>query len=241
MVFFDRHIDRELGPLGGGALPPRRFRRVVRHSRNCHRCAALYERSIRVLRQLENRSPLVPAQIELEAIVAYNLPRVMGAAPRSRRGWSLGLLGLSVASTLAVLVWRGQGVEDEFAVRGAGGPAVALRVFCGGGGAPLGELAAGGHCAVGQSLAFAVGAASTHAQVALAVSGDAAAAAGAQLEVKAVAGAEEPVALTIALEREGTLEVIAAFAPDAVSAAAAARGERVTGVVVLRRTVRVAP
>jgi hypothetical protein len=240
MSFFERHIDRELGPLGGGLLPPRRFRRVIRHSRNCHRCAALYERSIRVLRQLENRSPLVPAQIELDAISAFNAPLVMSATAPARRAWSLAFIAVAVASAVAVVAWRVQAPDDDFGVRGgAVAQRVALRVFCAGNGRALSELTAGKQCAVGQSLAFAVGAASTHSEAVVLVTGSATNEAQVALTVTAGPGAEEPVALTAPLEREGSVEVIAAFAADSATAAAAARGVRVTGAVVLRRTVEV--
>jgi hypothetical protein len=58
---------------------------------------------------------------------------------------------------------------------------------------------------------------------------------------RAQVGAEEAVPLTAALERAGEVEVVAAFAGDALSAAAAARGEKSSGALVLKRVVKVAP
>ncbi len=240
MALFEFHIDRDLAPLGGGSIAPRRFRRVVRHARNCHRCAALYERSIRVLRQLENQSPFVPAQVEVESLTELNVP-VRAPFELSPR-WAFGLLGVSVALGLLLLSWpRAQPVE-EFAVRGAGDARpVALRVFCGGHGSPLVEVRETTSCTVGQSLAFAVGAAASHSHVAVQVRGSATSDASVSAVVTAAPGAEEPVALTAELAREGTVEVIAAFAADAEQATAAARGERVTSALVLRRAVKVVP
>jgi hypothetical protein len=214
---------------------------VVRHARNCHRCAAQYERAVRVLRQLEHQSPFVPAQVELDAITALNAP---GAArPGARQStWALGVLGALAAVALAVVLLRPTPGTDEFTARGGSGESlVALRVFCGGNGAALSELREGAACTAGQSLAFAVGAAPTHAKVALTVTGSAAAAGSVASQVGARPGAEEPVALTVKLERAGEVEVVAAFAGDAASADLAARGERVSGALVLRRTVKVAP
>lgn len=244
MILFDAHIDRDLGTLGAGSLTPRRFRQVVRHARSCHRCAALYDRSIRVLRQLENRSPFVPAQVELDAIAALNLRPAMGRAVEAPRTWGAGLVALAlVAAAAVVLVVRPAADDDELGVRGGPtGAPVALRVFCGGAGQPLTELREGEACAVGQSLAFAAGAAPTHPWLAVRVGGSAVEAASASEGVTAAPGAEQPVALTVRLERPGEVEVVAAFAPDvAVAAVAAAQGEGPAGTVVLRRTVRVRP
>lgn len=240
MALFDLHIDRELAALGGGALSPRRFRAVVQHARNCHRCATQYERAVRVLRQLEHQSPFVPAQVELDAITALNAPR--GRAPgAANSAWALGLLGAVAATALAVVLLRPT-AGDEFTARGGAGQSlVALRVFCGGNGAALSELREGAACTAGQSLAFALGAQPTHARVAVAVSGSAAAPGSVSAQLAARPGAEEPVALTVKLERAGEVEVVAAFAADAASADLAARGERVSGALVLRRTVKVAP
>lgn len=238
MPFFDSHIDRELGPLGGGALPLRRFRRVLRHARSCHRCGALYERSIRVLRQLENQSPFEPSQLELQALTGLNAP----GAPKAffePAPWMLGVLALA-AALLVLFVTRAP-VEDEFSVRGGPVSPVALRLFCGGGGAALSELAEGASCRVGQSLAFAVGAGPSYRQVVVQLSGTAVSAERASSVVAGRPGAEEPVALTAKLEREGEVEVVAAFANEVGIAEAAARGEQAPGSVVLRRTVKVTP
>jgi hypothetical protein len=240
MAFFEFHIDRDLAPLGGGTLPPRRFRRLVRHARNCHRCAALYERAIRVLRQLEHQSPFVPAQVEVDSLTALNLPPRMRFELSPR--WAFGFLGVTVAVALVLLNLPRAQPDDAFAVRGGPGAAQAvLRVFCGGHGAALTEVREATSCSVGQSLAFAAGAATSHAQVVLQVRGSATSESSIAAVVTTPPGAESPVALTAELEREGTVEVVAAFAPDADQASAAARGERVAGVLVLRRTVKVVP
>ncbi len=238
MPFFDSHIDRELGPLGGGVLPPRRFRKVLQHARGCHRCAALYERSIRVLRQLENQSPFEPAQLELQALTTLNAPRPKPAFP-APAPWLLGVLAL--AATFALFFVTRAPVENEFAVRGGPVSPVALRLFCGGQGTPLAELAEGASCGVGQALAFAVGAGPAYGQVVVQLSGTAVTAQKASSAVTGRPGAEEPVALTAKLERAGEVEVLAAFANDVGTAEAAARGEPAPGAVVIRRAVKVTP
>lgn len=242
MRLFEFHIDRELGRLGGGTLPPRRWRRAVRHARNCHRCAALYERSVRVLRQLENQSPFEPAQAELEAIAAFNAPVVLRPSQLPGRGWALGFFGLAVVSALVLMVSRVTTPTDEFAVRGgAGTTPVALRIFCGGSGAALNELREGAACVAGKSLAFAVGAPPTHSQAVVQIRGSATSEARAVVAVSAAVGAEEPVALTAHLDREGEVEVVVAFAADEATATAAVAGQRAPGAVVLRRLIRVVP
>jgi hypothetical protein len=65
--------------------------------------------------------------------------------------------------------------------------------------------------------------------------------ASAAMVVRAAPGAEEPVALTAPLLRAGEVEVLAAFAGDAATATAAARGERSPGALVLKRLITVAP
>jgi hypothetical protein len=236
---FDAHIDGELGPMGSGELTPRRFRKVLRHARNCHRCGVLYERSIRVLRQLEHRAPWEPAQLELEALTSLNRPGV--GAKVSRPSVGVALVGLALAAAVALVVFPGGG-GDELAVRGA--PTVvpvALRIFCGGRSAPLSELKEGAACTAGQSLAFAVGAAPAFSKVVVLVRGPSTEEASVSTTVSAQVGAEEAVPLTAALERAGEVEVVAAFAGDALSAAAAARGEKSSGALVLKRLVKVAP
>lgn len=236
---FDVHIDGDLGPLGSGALTPRRFRKVVRHARNCHRCAALYERSIRVLRQLEHRAPWEPSQLELEALTSLNRPGARAEDSRPKVGFVLA--GLAVAAAVALLVSI-PGGGDELTVRGPPTAVpVALRIFCGGRGAPLSELKEGTACTAGQSLAFAVGAAPAFSKVVVLVRGSSTAEASVSATVSAQVGAEEAVALTAALERAGEVEVVAAFAGDEASAAAAARGEKSAGALVLKRVVKVAP
>jgi hypothetical protein len=236
---FDAHIDGELGPLGSGALPPPRFRKVVRHARNCHRCAALYERAIRVLRQLEHRSPWEPAQLELEALTSLNGP--VARAKVFRPSMATAAVGLAMAAAVALLLFAPSS-GDELTVRGAPTAVpVALRIFCGGRGAALSELKEGAACTAGQSLAFAVGAAPAFSRVVLLVRGPSTVEASVSATVNAQVGAEEAVALTAALERGGEVEVVAAFAGDEVSAAAAARGEKSAGALVLKRVVKVAP
>jgi hypothetical protein len=240
MPLFDSHIDRELGPLGGGALSPRRFRRMQQHARSCHRCAALYERSIRVLRQLENQSPFEPAQLELQAFTELNQPRTRSMLPSSSP-WVFGALAIAAALTLTFVL---RAPPDEFGVRGGVVNPVALRVFCGGQGTALTELTElteSASCSVGQSLALALGAGPSHGQVVVQLSGSAVQPERASSVVTGRPGAEEPVALTAKLERAGEVEVLAAFANDAATAEAAARGERPAGAVVLKRTVKVTP
>lgn len=240
--FFDRHIDTELPALGGGSLPPRRWRRVIRHARSCHRCATLYGRAVHVLRQLENQSPLVPAQIELSIITAINAPGRLGRAP-VHPAWPIGVLA-AVAAAVAFVVLRPAAphTEDLFAVRGSSeASVVALRVFCGGNRAPLSELREGASCSVGQSLAFAAGARPTHRHLALEVSGSAAAQDRVTEIISAQPGAEAPVGLTVRLERPGTVDIVVAFAAEQGEAETAARGAQVPSALVLRRTVKVVP
>jgi len=238
MTFFETHIDGELRPLGEGSLSARRFRRVVRHARSCHRCASLYERAIRALRQLENRDPFVPAQVELDVITTLNAPRVM-PRPARRRWWAFGAVALAAAAA-ALLVVRPLEGNDQFMARGGAAAGASLRVFCGGNGSPRVELKGEASCRVGQSLAFAVGASGANPSMVLELSG-AASATSEVVEVTALPGAEAPVAFTVKLEREGPVELVAAFASDAARAVSAARGEHVSGAVLVRKTVKVAP
>ncbi len=248
MSLFNPHIEGKLPRLAEGGLSPQRFRSLLSHVKGCPRCANAYQVSIHALRQLENGSPFVPAQAELALIEAANLPRGgFGDQPARARFdppfWlKLGAAAVA-ASLIAVVMWQRVSPldADELTARGGSSQgAAAMRVFCGGAGQPLRELSAEQTCQPGQSLVLAVGARAPGQKVAVQFSGSASQTLEGIAGVQGTPGAEAALDFTVVLEREGTLEVVAAFAADGAMAARAAKGEAPdAAVTVLRRTVRV--
>lgn len=242
MALFDAHLDSQLPALARGTVAPRRFRRMLAHAKTCHRCAALYQRAIHTLRQLEHGSPFEPAAVEQQAIGALTEKAVLrkGRSPAER--FALWLVPMAAVAAAAAVVlaplWRV--ADGELSPRGGGEGTVSLRVFCGGGGQPMKELREAEGCVSGRSLAFAAGAAAAGQSVAVVVSGSAASWSEALESVAGTVGAEAPVALTVELARRGEVTVVAAFSAEAEAARAAARGGTpASGVVVVRRVVRV--
>ncbi len=230
MSLFDSHIDGRLDSLAQGKLAPRTFRSMLQHAKTCHRCGTLYQSATAVIRQLENGSPFEPASFELQAIETYNQPRVK-VAPQPRR-WLIAVGAMAVAVLLG-LVWLRVPEEDSFTARGSGSGAATLRCFCTGMGQTLREVAEGGTCQKGQSIAVAVGAQGALRTVVVKISGPAVSNAATREEVTGVPGAEAPIALTVRLEREGSVNIVAAFGAEAFDAEKAG--------VVLRRTISVVP
>ena len=247
MGLLDSHIDRRLPALAAGQLGARGFRGVLHHAKTCHRCAALYQRSIATLRQLENGSPFEPARAELLALEQYNIDRVLpgGGAlawPLTRRWWFTAVLAASAAGIIGLTASRFLLPTDaELTARGGGtGAAATVRVFCGGGELPLRELREPMSCPPGHSLALAVGARSPLTRFAIRATGSATPEVEHSGEVDGAPGAETAVALTLPLQREGTAEVVVAFAATDTEALAAVRGASAgSGVQVLRRVVTV--
>jgi len=193
-----RHIDGSLQSLGNGSLSPKGYRRLVHHAKACHRCAALYDRSIRVLRLLEHQSINEPAGIELRSLEALG-----HQAPTRQRKSGL-WLGAALAMVAAVGVFVVQ-TQDQWQIRGGGAePKATLRLFCGTKGKPLHEVDASG-CGVGESLAFAAGYAGADASIELQISG--AATAHAVLVVTGRPGAEDALDFTVPLVASGAVTV----------------------------------
>lgn len=245
MGIFDAHIDARLPALAAGQLGPRRFRALLRHAKTCHRCGTLYQRSISVLRQLEHGSPFEPAAAELEALTGYNEGAVLGLdrLPRTRGGWlALAVVASTVAaaSVIAVIQVRQQG--GELSARG-GEPAGAatVRVFCAGNALPMRELKADAGCEVGRSLLLAAGARAPLEKLAVRVTGSAVTEVETSEAVTGPPGAEAAVALTVPLEREGSVELVVAFAPTEAEALGALRGSTAPHATLVRRTVVVKP
>jgi hypothetical protein len=238
MGFFDLHVDRQLKRLGEGTITPERYRQAVRHARNCHRCAALFERAIHTLRMLEHGDVTQPAGVELSSIEALNVPAARGQ--RQPVGWWV-LLPVAAGLVMGLVGVGRERPDAEFSARGDSAGGVSFRVFCGGGGRTLDELREGGSCAVGRSLAFAAGSSSELSRLVLAVKGSAVSESSASVGVTASPGAEAPVALTVSLERAGEVNIAATFASDEDSAERAARGEKSKRAVTVRRVVRVTP
>jgi anti-sigma factor RsiW len=215
MQFLTSHADGLLEALAAGELPERRRKRVLRHMRQCERCAQRYEQLVRANRALAGLSLDEPSPQELATLRAANLKAALGAAAPARRpvqrgvlGWAGALAG-GVAALIALVVVRPSD-SDEWQARGeAGHRRAVLRVFCVRPNRPVVELETGAPCPPGASLAFAVGAVPPLRSVRIAVEGRPASG---PLAILGAPGKEQPVSFSFTLEGPvGTREVVATF------------------------------
>jgi len=212
--FFDRHIDGQLQTLGEGRISAWQYRSVVHHAKTCHRCAALYDKAIRLLRHMEHQSFEIPAAVEERAILQLGRGTLHAQKP-APKAWLLGVVALS-ACVLIVFA-----SEDRWQPRGAPlAKNATLRLFCGGGTSPLHEAGEDG-CKVGEALAFAAGAKVAGSKIELSVSGVAQATA--TLEVKGVPGSEQALELTVPLREVGVVNVHASIGETVIDLQTAVR------------------
>jgi hypothetical protein len=184
--WFDRHLDASLEPWAQGELTSSRATRLLRHAHTCERCGRLYEQWARAHRMLENRDVSIPTSAEGAALMASGLEAALAAAaPPMRVRWPalVPMLGTVAVACVVLLMVRpftpseeqpgggdptATGTQD-WQSRGMAipEPGAVLRVFCAAPGRPLRELVEQDTCPPGAQLAFAAGAESPLAHVAV--------------------------------------------------------------------------
>lgn len=262
MKWYERHVDAGLTRWSLGELSAPESSRLLRHAHACARCGARYDRWTHAHRVFESGQTDTPTALELEVLTAAGLEAALGSAVPSdatpARWPTLAVLGATLAALfLSVMVTPASvgptvtaTTEPEFSPRGAVHDPVppiilplaqpVLRIFCSAPGERMRELHSGTACAPGAKLAFAAGARTPYAHVAVQVR------AGNHVEVNGPytlsgkSGEEGPLNLTVVLPATPDMaEITATFSEHPDATLAALRGGATEGVVVLRQEVQV--
>ncbi|NOK14209.1 hypothetical protein [Corallococcus exercitus] len=269
MFLLPLHVDRHLARLASsGTLPPRQWRRTLRHARACARCGPRYERVMHLRRVWAQDTVAEPTPAELESVAARGLEAALASAaggrttaPGGRQAWlargrewltggpwwgagrAWALAAVAAGALLLLAVPREQvapvGLEAEWGVRGDGDSAAVLRLFCVPEDSALREVKGEGACPPGAALAFAAGVRAPLTHAVVVVRGAGGTRLEGPFEVRGPPGAEAALDVTPRLPTSGDVEVTAVFAPSAQAALAAARGEPAEGAVRVQHRVRV--